>query len=58
MTMQVFVRVANYMWPGTKYTYSDANGAFGGIIMMWNPDKDINQIISSQKILHVSYAPR
>jgi hypothetical protein len=39
MTMQVFLRVASYVWLGAKYTYSDANGASSGIFVMWNPNR-------------------
>ena len=35
---QVFYRVVGYIWPSTKFSYSDANGASGGIAMMWNLD--------------------
>ena len=46
MIEKVFLRVANYIWPGAKYTYSDANGASGGIATMWNPDRTMGMDIS------------
>ena len=45
MTAQVFLRVDNYVCICVKYTYSDANGASGGIAMMQNPDRVVGMVI-------------
>ena len=37
MTKKVFSRFAYQFLPGTKFSYSDANGASSGIYMMQNP---------------------
>lgn len=32
-----FDNIAKYLWLGATYSYSDADGASGGLVVLWNP---------------------
>ena len=39
MKKQNFVKIANYMWQGVNYAYSNFSSASEGIATMWNPNR-------------------
>lgn len=34
-----FDNVAKYLWLGATYSYNDAEGALGGLAVLWNPSR-------------------
>ena len=45
MIEQVFFRVASYICPIAKFSYSDVNDAFRGIFTLWNSDNAMGNVI-------------
>lgn len=46
-----------YIWQGALFSYSDAEGASGGLSMMWNPNRIIgSEIFQCQNSVGVEFS--
>lgn len=53
MSMSSFSLVVGKIWPSAKFFISDATGASGGLVTMWDPSHFSSSLLSSSANLLV-----